>query len=484
MAGGTNPKVLMSSLAATRPPRATHTAGSGPTPGPGLVTSAITVRESVSPGQRPTRFSFPDADECRSGALSIGAWEWDGREGPISQVEVYPGLVRLTAPDLNRREKAANRRADQPAVVSQSDEDGEGTGQRDKITGWSRKSRARMVATMAELDLAPLLLQDGQPAMVTLTYPGDWETVAPDGPVVKAHLVQFFKRFERAWGTAWSGIWKLEFQRRGAPHFHLLMVPPSGVARGSEYAAHQLKLVEWEAGGRAGRRPYWRSQVGDGMGFKQWLSAVWADVVGHPDPEERARHESAGTAVDYDEGSRARDPKRAAVYFGKHGSFAAKDYQHDVPELWRDSGKSVGRFWGYRGLRKAHGAAMVTGDEKLLLARTLRKYGTRTRVWNPATRGHEYRPVLRTVYRRRKAGVWVSPAGVHVATYGMRKQTVRAKRMTGPNGSGFLLVNDGPAMARTLARVLATCGPGADVPERLPVGMRGSLVERVEQMRR
>lgn len=460
----------------------------------GLVTCAISSREYVSAGK--SRFSFPTVDECRAGAAAVGSWEWSGREGAVPQVEVFPGLIRLTAPDLNRRERAANRRADAPVLVSEKEllgEAGEGDAApaRGLIGGWSRRSRARMVASMAEIDLAPILMAGEEPAMVTLTYPADWETVAPDGPTVKRHMDKFWKRLERAFGGTVRVVWKLEFQRRGAPHLHILMAIPQGVARGKEWAEHEMKLALWEAGGRAGRKPYWRDQVGDGLEFRPWLSKVWADIVGHPDPVEKAKHEAAGTAVDFSEGDRARDPKRAAVYFGKHGSFAAKDYQHEVPELWQESGKSVGRFWGYKGLEKVKGAATLEFDAMLLLGRTLRKYGTRTKVWNPATRSHEFRPVLATKVKPRltvlpcgtikpardpeTGEVIVDEDGVPVPHVRYRKQTVRARRMNGPMGAGFLLVNDGPDMARVLARVLETCGPSEG---RLPVGMRGPVTER------
>lgn len=445
---------------------------------PGLVTCAKSARELSPPGVSPGRFPFPTVDECRAGAATVGGWAWDGREGPVPTLEVYPGLVRLTAPDLNRREKTANRNADAPIIVSmgegQEPEDGR------KITGWSRRSRARMVATMAELDLAPLLMQQDEPAMVTLTYPGDWEAVAPHGPAVKAHLRAFFKRFERAWGTPWRGVWKLEFQRRGAPHFHLLMVPPSGLASSQRRAEYLEKMAQWKAGLLA-RKPYWRDQVGDGLRFRAWLSLTWADIVAHPDPVERMRHESAGTGVDYVEGQRARDPKRAAVYFGKHGSFAAKDYQHSVPESWLASKQTVGRFWGYRGLKKVHGAATIDFDTMLLLGRTLRRYGTRTRVWNADTGAHEFRPVLRTVYRQRGTRSGWTRDGEYVTVPRLRRTTVRATRMTGPMSAGFLLVNDGPGMARTLARVIETCGASEQAGTRetpAPVGLRGSLRER------
>lgn len=65
-----------------------------------------------------------------------------------------------------------------------------------------------------------------------------------------------------------------------------------------------------------------------------------------PDPEERRKHELAGTGINYAEDLRASDPKRVAVYFTKHGTFGAKGYQHRVPEPWQGPGKGPGRFWG------------------------------------------------------------------------------------------------------------------------------------------
>jgi len=110
-----------------------------------------------------------------------------------------------------------------------------------------------------ELDYTPLVESGRVPAMVTLTYPGDWECVAPDGTSVKRHMVLWRKRFQREWGEPARYIWKLEFQRRGAPHIHLWMAPP-------------------QSPGRTGRT------------FWNWLSQEWADIVAHPDPEQRARH--------------------------------------------------------------------------------------------------------------------------------------------------------------------------------------------------
>jgi hypothetical protein len=54
--------------------------------------------------------------------------------------------------------------------------------------------------------------------------------------------------------------------------------------------------------------------------FRWWLSITWADIVAHPDPDQRRKHRAAGTGVDYAEGIRLTDPRRMAVYFAKYGT--------------------------------------------------------------------------------------------------------------------------------------------------------------------
>ena len=83
--------------------------------------------------------------------------------------------------------------------------------------------------------------------------------------------------------------------------------------------------------------PRYRPAVGDGLEFKEWLSAVWADVVDAPDPEERRKNEASDTnwKVDFD----ATDPKRAAIYFSKYSVVDDKEYQNIPPVEWRESGK-------------------------------------------------------------------------------------------------------------------------------------------------
>jgi hypothetical protein len=267
------------------------------------------------------------------------------------------------------------------------------------INSWSRKSRARMTRTLSELDYAPLFAAGRAPAMVTLTYPGDWQTVAPSGRAVKKHVEVLMLRWKRAWAATPAFLWKLEFQRRGAPHLHLFVVPP-----------------------------------GEHSDFRAWLSATWADIVAHPDLEERHRHQLAGTGIDYREGVRARDPKRLAVYFTKHGGAAGgKEYQHQVPMEWRTPERGPGRFWGYRGLRRVRCEIYVDVETYVQLRRTLRRLS-----------------------RSRKLSRTSRVPRVDTTTGVITWRTVTRRLVHLDHGGlagGFLLVNDGPATASALSRL-------------------------------
>jgi len=151
------------------------------------------------------------------------------------RITIGPGVVRLGWTSPVRAEKAAERavnhhRLDVAVEVDRI------KAARDMphrpgraITEWSFKSRAAMCRTFAELEYTPLVDCGRVPAMVTLTYPGDWKSIAPDGASVKRHIRLWRKRFHREYGEPARYIWKLEFQRRGAPHIHLWMPPPDTV---------------------------------------------------------------------------------------------------------------------------------------------------------------------------------------------------------------------------------------------------------------
>lgn len=374
-------------------------------PSPDLVQAAAAMFTSTA---------TPGASKSAGSGAALAARRWEQQEGPRWRISIAPGVIQIGQRDPARHDRTEERRrhAHQVAVdvaVACGDLDDEpGSGRKAAITEWSAKSRAQMVKTFAQLDYSGMITGDRIPAMITLTLPGDWTAVAPDGQAFKRLVRRFLERWHRAWGARLVGLWKLEFQRRGAPHVHIFTVPPHGSPRSGPAA------------------------------FRPWLSQVWADVVAHPDLAERARHLLAGTAVDFATGLRSADPKRLAIYFAKHSAADAgqsKEYQHRVPESWRRPDSGPGRFWGYWGLTKALGIVEIASTDAILAARTLRRWSRaqrRTRVVRV------YRPVIdwSTGELRDR---W-------------RRSTVRAVRLE--RGRGFICVNDGPVMAGDLARYL------------------------------
>jgi len=336
-------------------------------------------------------------------------------EGLTFTLTVAPGVAALSVVDQTRQERAVQRVSD--ALRHQADvaatylaEAGEVPDRVPSriITEWSARSRSRMVRKFASVDWTALHVEGEPLGMVTLTYPGDWLAVCPTGRVAKRHLAAFRQRFRRAVGRRLDGAWKLEFQGRGAPHFHLLMPIPA--------------LVRGER-------------------FEAWLSRTWADIVG-AEGEERRRHELAGTGVDFASTARMSDPKRLAVYFLKHGtkSHDGKEYQHEVPQEWLvdDQGEVTpesgpGRFWGFWGMKPAEVALELDVRDFITVKRTLRRVAqarARSVAWSRAR--HQM------------------PAWEAISVTSGRTRVLGSSRLVG----GFVVVNDGTALARDLARAV------------------------------
>jgi hypothetical protein len=195
---------------------------------------------------------------------------------------------------------------------------------RGRILKFSDKSRLGLQLLSADLQAvvrAPDL-------MLTLTYPADWETATtdstcyceasmgcsdvpcicefgPSGKLVKKHLKAFrerTKRYLKKLGiTVWGALWFFEFQKRGAPHLHLLLFGPT------------LRALDLSH-------------------LQGWLSSAWANIVAHPDPSEYEKHVKAGTRVEW----------CRKAHFGYALKYAAKMQQKTVPLEFAD----IGRFWG------------------------------------------------------------------------------------------------------------------------------------------
>jgi hypothetical protein len=132
---------------------------------------------------------------------------------------------------------------------------------------------------------------DDTPIFVTLTYPGEWPR---DPKAWKKHLDTFGKRLLRRYPNA-CAIWKLEPQKRGAPHYHLIVL--------------NVPHVD-----------------------KDWLAQAWYEVVGSGD----TKHLRAGTRVES-----IRTWRGCMAYASK---YTAKVIE-ELPEGW----EKVGRMWGIIG---------------------------------------------------------------------------------------------------------------------------------------
>lgn len=234
-------------------------------------------------------------------------------------------------------------------------------------------------------------------AMITLTYPSDWLSVAPTSRHAKNHLQAFRKKFERHYLQPLYGLWKAEFQRRGAVHFHIFCAVPTNIQE-----------------------------------FREWVAMAWSQIVNHPDSEQREKHRQAGTAVDVAPEVFIGDVRMIASYFSKHSSpgFGVKNYQNEAPLEWVESG-SVGRFWGYWHLRPAEIEARLTEEEVVQIARLLRR-------WFRSKRFVRHVRVMR-----------IDKAGV-VRFRSVRRRSTRLKHTY-----GFIVAPDPTAIARDIERFLS-----------------------------
>ena len=193
------------------------------------------------------------------------------------------------------------------------------------VTCFSERSRQRLRIKIASV------VRGEPPLFCTLTYPAEWIW---DTKLWKRHLKIFSQRFLRRWIGA-GFIWKLEFQQRGAPHFHPFV-----------WGISDSELRE----------------------FRQWLSEVWNAVAGNGE----SNHLLAGTRVE-----QMRNPGAAIRYVS---GYAAKTDQ-------TRPGEKVGRYWGVVGRERiAWGRPEVVSlnqQQSKVVLRTIRRY---MRVVNRETR--------------------------------------------------------------------------------------------------
>lgn len=185
---------------------------------------------------------------------------------PVTGIEVYPsGTVAITREC--RYQGRRPKRAD--------------------IALFSKKSLYRMLFLVRESTIEFL-------SLLTLTYPNPFLFT---GQEVKKHLNAVLTWLRRQVDISY--VWFLEFQQRGAPHYHVLL----------------------------SERPY--------KAIREDLAHRWSKIVGKGAEEQHKVYQVHKHPASWED---IRHPDGAARYVAK---YAAKQDQKDVPEWYQ----GVGRFW-------------------------------------------------------------------------------------------------------------------------------------------
>lgn len=174
-----------------------------------------------------------------------------------------------------------------------------GGGIKGRIKAFSRSSRNRLLRLGASINLEALT---GPVLWITLTYPSNWPD---DSDVWNTHLQNWRKRLERRlqkmYGTTFPAIWRFGFQRRNAPHFHLLIFTDSSFSRSNK------NLRE----------------------FRDFVAQSWYETCGRLCEE----HRVSGTRVDRIWASNKKAIRKKLKYIAK---------REEIPE----PSLAPGRFWG------------------------------------------------------------------------------------------------------------------------------------------
>ena len=209
----------------------------------------------------------------------------------------------------------------------------QGGGRRGKVHGFSRAAQTRMKRKMAQTRIKC------KPLFVTLTYPDDF----PGSPRQwKRDLKVFFQRLLRAFPEV-GDIWKLEPQKRGAPHYHMLVWLPYGYAE-----IHK---------------------------FTKWVADNWYEIVGSGDINHWKWHMGLLGNGNLPCVGTINSPRGAMAYAGKYMGKLTEEGDLE-PELLKAWGEA-GRWWGVIGKKNIPWADLVEVEvsfqEAAILMRLIRR---------------------------------------------------------------------------------------------------------------
>lgn len=206
---------------------------------------------------------------------------------------------------------------------------------RQAVTGFSRKSRKRMIELLADEIRVPDLF-------VTLTFSDD--TYSPCIDTYKACLEAFRRRLERAYEGI-SVIWKMELEKRKSgdyeglylPHFHLIIWLPDDYKKSHELIVEKNEKHHWA----------------------QW----WHDITGSNHPEHLARR---GCDI-------------SIIKSRRHGYYYVSKYAAKTA----DDKFAVGRRWGRFGTvgQGSRADIIINGDTYRELKRLIASYVRKRKKW-------------------------------------------------------------------------------------------------------
>jgi len=209
---------------------------------------------------------------------------------------VYPDLVELKINYGNAKRKSNFKT----------------TVRRGKVKKFSKGSRIHLMKTLAKLESYPSYF-------IGLSYPAEYPD---DKETIKRHLKIMKDHFEKRYSGC-SGIWRLESQTRGAPHFHFLL----------DIADSNLDIKK----------------------ERQWLAKDWFDIVDSKDD----KHLTSGTSFKL-----LQNKGQIKYYVSKYCAKIEIDER-----LW-------GNRWGRVGtlVLSAGSTFNMDGKEVLLLRRIIKKW--------------------------------------------------------------------------------------------------------------
>ena len=216
-----------------------------------------------------------------------------------------------------------------------------------------------------------------RPVQITLTYPSDWRRYCPDIGSLREHRKLFGERWFNRWRERLQGMWKIEFQQRGAPHVHMYVKLPDRVAE-EDYELMRRRTVESERlaelyGDRGGGE---RERAVEGE-FGLWGRTAWAEVVGTQvkgrwNSVEGRRHHAKGFDVRtrwwFDRDPTDLDRLRALRYLAPE---VGKRYQEEAPEGFGRVAQQSG--WFRTGFKREVEVVRVTRAEAEVLDAMLRQ---------------------------------------------------------------------------------------------------------------